>query len=350
MRKRLTNGLATTVWLGVALAATLLAAAWLPGNLRADTTVEKLANAVAFSGAVLGFHLGLAAAGGMLVASLLRRWRLATAAGVVAIAGVLPAAVTSLPKSPPPVAGPTLRVQSLNALGGNREWDRLLAAIEAADADVLVVQEWDRAHDEALVGPLAALAARFPHSLRYADGLTRGMASFSRTRILAHTPAGVDHTVGENDLRLQRVEIEHAGRRVAVYNVHPASPGRPGKFAWSQRQAADLADLLAEEPLPHVVAGDFNAPPRSANLAALRGLGLREAHDQAGRGRGATWPKLHTWSLRHRVVRRLPGVRIDHVFFSPPFAATSAAVGDYHGSDHLSVTATLAFRDRHAPG
>jgi endonuclease/exonuclease/phosphatase (EEP) superfamily protein YafD len=136
-----------------------------------------------------------------------------------------------------------------------------------------------------------------------------------------------------------RIEIEHQGRRIAIYCVHVLPPARLELVAEQRRQIAwlaqDAAGVLAGPDAPGAVilAGDFNAPFHTNHLRELRALGLREAHSAAGIGRGATWkPRSLPFSLA-------PGVRLDNAMFSSDLRCSGARVGPDVGSDHRPIAA-----------
>ena len=342
LRPRLARGVAGFLWACLAVAAAWSLFAWLfPQNLRQAHAPLVLLNGVAFAGQVLRFHLAICCGVAVLLALPIRRWKLAAASAAVGLVLAAPTGLAWLPKSPPPpAAGPTLRVQTMNLLFSNYDAADIFAALDAADADVIVLQEFQDWHERFVTDHLAA---RYPYSTRFPDADTRGMAVFSKRPLVDATPGGELLAVGRSGLRAQRAVVELGGRPLAIWNVHPTSPGGLRSFAWGQRQAADLADALADESLPHVVAGDFNAATGTANLQAFLDLGLQEAQATAGVGPGWTWPRQR----RGRVLKwfaELPGLRIDQCFFSPELTVTRAAVGPYHGSDHLGVIADLAWR------
>ena len=127
------------------------------------------------------------------------------------------------------------------------------------------------------------------------------------------------------------------GRLVALYNVHLKSPRSAGDVADGRLAFAQLLDVLAADPLPSIVAGDFNFPETAPQHAALKRIGFREAHEQAGHRRGATWPARGP-------LTNVPGWRIDHVYFSEQFMALSCQTGGFTSSDHLPVAAELAIK------
>lgn len=328
------RSLAFILWTGVIASALWLAFAFLyPPDLAETRRPFMLLNCVAFVAQVAGYHVGLACLAAAAFSLVLRRWRLLILALLVALPLTIPEWWSHLPKNPP-AAGETLRIASVNIYVRNNSPHYILPELDAIDADILLFQEWHTWHDR-FIRP--ELAEEYPHQLSFAHHNTLGMAIFSRFPFEETTPDGVDYRLGDEGLRLQRVVIGFEGRQLAVYNIHMISPGRPGALVWGQRQTAELIATLDSEPLPYILAGDFNATPHTANLDRLRDSGLAEAHDLAGRGRGTTWPA-------RTALRRLPGFRIDHIFLSPDLTATHAAVGDYDGSDHRPIFADVGWR------
>lgn len=105
-------------------------------------------------------------------------------------------------------------------------------------------------------------------------------------------------------------------------------------MAW---ELGRLAEGAVSEGAAVIVAGDFNAPWRAHTLEPLRDLGFREAQLEAGRGPARTWPARGLLSLP-------PGIRIDHVAFSPGLECVEAWVGEATPSDHRPVFARFVLR------
>jgi endonuclease/exonuclease/phosphatase family metal-dependent hydrolase len=83
-----------------------------------------------------------------------------------------------------------------------------------------------------------------------------------------------------------------------------------------------------------VLAGDLNADRDHAALRSLLETGLRDAHDERGRGLARTWPAgLPVLHLDHVLVRDGAGARV---------VVRSVREVDLPGSDHLGVVAELA--------
>ena len=132
--------------------------------------------------------------------------------------------------------------------------------------------------------------------------------------------------------------VRIAGHKVTVFNVHLLPPRDLQYFGEARWQFADLLDALEREEGPVIVAGDFNFTAQSANASVLKRAGLREVHDLAGWGRGATWPVMS-------YLRRVPGLRIDHIFLGAGLTCLQATTGEGQGSDHRPVIAELSFPD-----
>ena len=296
-----------------------------------DPPYARLA-AVAFFGRVFTFHLGLIVALIAAVAVPLRRWRLTTVATVIAAVSLWPTLLACLPRHPPPPAGPAVRVMAMNVKYTNGDAADMVAQVRRFNPDVLTVEEFGRPPRRALD---AALTADYPfRSLKSGAGI--GLGIYSRLPFEDGPP---QLSFGGHRRQIRCV-LRLNDRRVALYVLHPLSPRSVARVVENRLATADLADQLAHEPLPVILAGDFNFTAETPNAAALRAAGLTDAFDLAGRGRGSTWPALPRWAAR------LPGVRIDHVYLSPGLTCCGYATGGFTGSDHYPVVADLAVARR----
>ena len=86
------------------------------------------------------------------------------------------------------------------------------------------------------------------------------------------------------------------------------------------------------------MAGDLNADRDHAAFRDLLATGLRDAHDERGRGLARTWPE------------RFPLLHLDHVLVRDGAGAGIAVLDvrevEVPGSDHLAVVADLAVLPR----
>jgi endonuclease/exonuclease/phosphatase (EEP) superfamily protein YafD len=336
-----------------------------------------LVHYAAFMAEVFLFHAGLAAAAVLLIAVAARRRRLAAAATLAgallagpelasyrpwpgangaapARAGAPGASTMPTPASAPAPgaalaagadaapAPPTLRLLCANLMDGRVDPDALRAQVDRFDPDVLLLQEWTPA---AVASLKPWLLGRFPHHAEVVRDDAFGQAVFSRRApaapVRAYPPAAA---IREPQMT---VAVALDGRPMRIVNTHLLPPVSPALFAEQRRGARALAALLRAGrdgaavpgggPPVHVLAGDFNATPRTDLADAFERAGLRSAMDEGGvAGRGTTWP-------RRGALAMVPGLRLDHVLVGPEVECRRAEVGGDIGSDHLPVFVELAW-------
>jgi endonuclease/exonuclease/phosphatase family metal-dependent hydrolase len=128
--------------------------------------------------------------------------------------------------------------------------------------------------------------------------------------------------------------IDWQGRLVAIYNVHFPSPRRhlgstgasrvlpqlaalvfgddakmDAYWRWRVDMARDLAGRLQKEPLPWILLGDMNTPPRGVIYSRLLSMG-EDLHVRVGEGFGHTFPG----DTRNPLALARPWLRLDYVF------------------------------------
>jgi exodeoxyribonuclease III len=298
--------------------------------------------------------------------------------------------------SQPAASDVALRVMTLNMWGGALHAGRSMvdnvAALRAADADVIVLQEtWlpdisgcasETCVENArgLVCDIAAELGLHCHEQR-GPAVRGAMATLSRHPVTGATASGLG------------VTLDVGGRAVAVFNIHlPDAPYQPYQIARIPYDGApwiDTADdaiasanaarghvidllereLPADGASPVIVAGDFNEPshldwtPRAVAAGLqplpvawpatrrLRALGFTDAYraihkDEVGRS-GATWSALQTVGEKHDridfVFARGAGMVVrDASVIGEQGPASDIAVSTWP-SDHRGVVATLDF-------
>ena len=325
--------LRSEAWIFVVICYLLIAAAYVwPEDFRSSNTVFVGVSWVLFMVRTFIFHVGLLLLVIGVVSARARNRGLAMATAPLLAVCLGPMLRSYLPGSAAPAAGPTLTVMSVNLLAGARETEHIIAEIKAADPDVLLLQEYTDDWHEALE---AALGPDYPLREHVVRDDSFGIAVYSRLPVVE--PVERRLPLGGQSVPQMRAVVEHAGRKVAVYHIHLRPPELLEYTVATRLQFADLSDRVADESLPVIVAGDFNFTPRSAQAAALRRLGLAEAQQAAGRGRGATWPVISFY-------RYLPGLRLDQVYVSEELTCIEARTGGGSGSDHRPVVAKVAFR------
>jgi endonuclease/exonuclease/phosphatase (EEP) superfamily protein YafD len=219
-----------------------------------------------------------------------------------------------------------------NVLQTNREADRLLGIVRAADADLVLCVEtddWWRAR-------LDALAETHPHTVRCALPNTYGMLLYSR---LPLEEASIDFLVQPDIPSIQAKVRLRNGHQVWLHCVHPRPPA-PGESDESVERDAELllvGKRVRETPLPVVVCGDLNDVAWSRTTRLFQKVS-RLVDPRKGRGFFSTF---HA---------RYPGFRypLDHVFHSDDFRLVELRRLPYVGSDHFPVYAALSYEPQAA--
>jgi len=281
----------------------------------------------------LKFHIGLACLACVVYAAVRRRWRLTVVAGMATMMAFAPALWGAITRDDVPApAGATMRVMSMNVMLTNRNADALLETVRHAEPDVLVLQEYTRTIDEPL---RKELADEYPYQLRKPMENSDGWAVYSRRPLLA--PIDTALQLGDSQ-RQARFAVRMGATEVIIYALHLTCPKSIDQIGANRAEVADLVSRISSEGKPVILAGDFNFTDGTANANALEGVGLRDAHDLAGSGRGSTW-RYRALGFTHR----LPGFRIDHIYMSDKLTCTSAQVLDTAGTDHRPIIADVAW-------
>lgn len=190
----------------------------------------------------------------------------------------------------------------------------LHAWLGAIDADVLVLQE---------LNPRAAAAVSkwpdYPHQILTPREDPFGIAIISR------------HPLESSEL------LERAGRtpqihtqvvwgdtRFVVSAVHPMPPISAQYHLRRHELFAAAARWASSQPLPAIIAGDFNSSPWSSAMRPLAAAGLERATSLQ-----PTWPSA------------LPVIPIDQIVTSEHWSLVQAGVGPDVGSDHRPVFARV---------
>ncbi|MER7578850.1 RNA repair domain-containing protein [Kitasatospora sp. NPDC097691] len=251
-------------------------------------------------------------------------------------------------------------VTSLRAVTWNTLWDRydtdriatarrrplLLAALEAADADVIALQEVEPALVALL---LAAPWVRAGYTLN-TDPLGRdvdehGLLLLSRLPVLE---AG-QHTLGPHKA-VTAITVRTAGEPLTIAAVHLSSDHSPDGAARREAELAELAEGLGGVEGELLLLGDFN-DARSGTSGPAAALGLRDAWTQV-HGPSDDTPTFDPTVNPLAAVSSLTGRpgRIDRVLHRSDSTRVTAAglLGDrptadgLHPSDHYGVLVDLA--------
>jgi endonuclease/exonuclease/phosphatase (EEP) superfamily protein YafD len=301
----------------------------------------------------LAVYLFLPLPGVLLIGLWMRRREIWLGSGVTLALGVYLYGGLFLPKLPPAQAdGKTLTIMTYNSLGFNEQPEAVVAAIRAARADVVALQELNPAVAEAIQ---RQLTSKYPYqTLKPQPGIT-GLGVISRYPLhpIGQTLPGA--WIGPPQILTMNFE----GTVVTLINFHSVSVNFEG---WDfrakveqaarerERQAQTLAHVAAVQPGPLIVLGDFNASEQSTAYRLVTSV-LTDAWREAGYGLGHTFPGADSPGSARPVIAGIPVpmwlVRIDYIFYSNHWQAASAWLGPWDGvSDHRPVVARLILVDR----
>jgi len=244
-----------------------------------------------------------------------------------AIAATWPVGVEIWPRDPAYGEGTPLRVLTANLYLDNIDHEGAVAAILAADADVLCLQEvthaWARSLDE------KGVTEAYPHRHIEPEDSPFGIALLSRMPMTEVEPYELAY------LTQLRAILDVEGTQLELHCVHLMPPLMPALYVRHERGGADLVARLSErgeEAGPIALAGDFNSTPYNALHRALDAE-LDDAWDVAGDGFGHTAPA--TLSL-------IPPMRVDHVYAGGGVRILDADLLPGNGSDHHPLLVYLA--------
>jgi endonuclease/exonuclease/phosphatase (EEP) superfamily protein YafD len=279
---------------------------------------------------------------------ILRQKRLTIASSIVCL--ILMGWLHSTYWSPNPASIPddalTVKVLSLNLSWHSTKTESLVELLQSETPDIVLLQETTKRNTHKVVPYVEEL---YPYTF---FGNRVGM--FSRYPIVEKKMIHL----GELEEFQQRVIVDIEGQPVVVYNVQTIAPWiRPQPwigtltiptYEYGDRnlQIADLIDRIHEETLPVIAAGDFNLTDTSQDYRRLQTV-MEDAYKQSGYGFGFTWPygwplsdliKQINWRLTH------PLFRIDQIWYSAEWSATSSQVLPPTGSEHLPIEASVTLQ------
>jgi endonuclease/exonuclease/phosphatase family metal-dependent hydrolase len=184
-----------------------------------------------------------------------------------------------------------LRVLTYNILlGGERREERIAGVLARSGADLIALQE---VRDNGMVARLAGQLGMTAVAGSPSDGGPLGLAVLTRLPIAAHR----NHRhAGMLRSHLEVTVAPRRGDRLRLHVVHLAArfgERKRGEARRMEELAHVLADIGREEPMPHLVVGDFNSLSPGDHLEAtgflrrmneLRKAGLLVRQDRGWRG------------------------------------------------------------------
>ncbi|MEZ4672432.1 MAG: endonuclease/exonuclease/phosphatase family protein [Anaerolineae bacterium] len=239
-------------------------------------------------------------------------------------------------------------IMTYNLHGEAHHLEPMLRLIEAANADVVALQELS---DEAAGCFETALRERYPFQALYPQSPSNnGQGVLSRFPITNHDYWRNPH-ISPNSLGHERVGLDVNGNSMTLYNAHPLHPGMGSTWFDTAARARELDTVLekaVKETGAVLIVGDFNMSDQSDEYERMRSR-YSDAFDAVGRGMGFTFPDLRTfeslpsyWPLPLALP---PFLRLDYIFHTAHFIPLEACVWpESGGSDHRPVIARLALQ------
>jgi endonuclease/exonuclease/phosphatase (EEP) superfamily protein YafD len=269
-------------------------------------------------------HLALLLILALVIAAVLRHWRIAGVAAAGLALNVWPMYGTIIgPNTPPAAGGRVVRVVAFNVQVGNANLVGIANYLDSLAPDVVVLEEVTASSIERLVPLLPQLS----HHFVAVDEGVRGVLILSRWPLDA--PALV--TRG-NVMYGARADVDLGDRKFRLYGVHLNWPVVMAAERTRNEQLGALGRELAECQGPCVAVGDFNVTPWSSHFRdVVKGPGVRDC--AAGHGWLPTWNSGLPSALR---------IRIDQCVANAAMGVANVLVGRSAGSDHFATINDLS--------
>ena len=253
-----------------------------------------------------------------------RAWAFASAAAAaLAVAPVVPwyFAAAALADD---VTRPSMKLLVSNVYVSNHQHERLLQRIAEENPDVVGLVEVNARW----LHRLKKLRAAYPYHFEVPDEHYVGLALYSRlpledARVLQ---------LGRSPTPAVAATLKTAAGDIELILVHPISPLNAEYVQRRDDQILAIAQYVAAEMSPTVLAGDLNLTMWNRGYRPLaESGGLRNARE--GHGVEPTWPSIGPL-----------GVPIDHILASSDVQLRNFQVLGDIGSDHLPITAEFSLR------
>lgn len=253
--------------------------------------------------------------------------------GVTASANVMvPEAMAAMQKRPPAPAGKTMTLMTHNLFGLNYEMEKVVAAILAEEADIIVLQEYfgDQATD---LHP--RLLASYPYFVRCEGGKRANLGLYARLPF-TQTEDGACPDDAYGTTRTAHILATFQTEDGNSFSVITTHMDWPIPVSRQQEQLTALAEVVDKIEGPMILAGDFNSTPWSYALrdfVARNGL-VRETQNMLTFP--MTWYYLGAWR------ETIPFLPLDHVMTRGGIVVHDVDTGQPTASDHLPVVVTFS--------
>lgn len=259
------------------------------------------------------------------IATLAGRHAAALAGALVGIGFLALVAPLAFPaRLPAADGGPTITVLHANVQYSNPDIGAAIAAIEAADADIVALSELTP--DFAAAIDASAIAEDHPYRITRPGNGAIGLGMWSRLPIEEGEP------LPDSAMTLP-AEVHLADRTLHLLLAHPLPPLFHGT-RW--RAEMDAMRSLPRDRLDDtLVVADLNVSYYHPALRRfLADADLRDVHVARGRGFSFSWPTDEPVP---------PFVRLDHALVGDRVTAPAIADVDIPGADHRAFVVTVAW-------
>jgi endonuclease/exonuclease/phosphatase (EEP) superfamily protein YafD len=260
------------------------------------------------------------------IANWRRSWSLAIVSGLVGVGTlVLLVPVTMATSSGSPGDPASITVIDSNVLVGNPSQPEAAQVILEADADIIVLSEFEPSMREMLSAQGAD--DRYPYRELHDIPGTEGMGVYSKFPLLdiefgpVGSRAAIQATVTPDGLPPMR-----------LIAVHPFPPvALPWRLNWAP-DLAKISELGQASDLPTMVIGDFNASYFHPDFRRVL-KHYTDVHQALGKGLSTSWPADEFMP---------PFVRLDHALVRNGLVPIDVRDIRIPGSDHVAFVATVA--------
>jgi endonuclease/exonuclease/phosphatase family metal-dependent hydrolase len=258
----------------------------------------------------------------------------------------------------------SVKVMSFNiahglGMDGLVNLEKTALVIENSQADVIGLQEVDRyfSSRSSFVDQVAWLGGRLGMYTAYGANLDMepiraghprrqyGNAILSKYPIKYvenHSLTPVHCEFGNNEQRgVLEAVVEMEGTLLHIFNTHLALKEEELKMSIDE-----LLSLTKKCKLPHVLLGDFNAPPDHEGIQRLN-RHFTDAFLKLKKGDAYTYPTRYTNAATGE--NYVPATRIDYIFSDHQLQAVGAAAADTAVSDHLPIIADFVLETAKTP-
>lgn len=240
-----------------------------------------------------------------------------------------------------------VRLLTYNAQGAQDEWDLAVDTIEAADADIVALQEVTPELAETIE---VRLSDDYPYRFLASEPGSSGMALISKIpfEVVQH---GLPTSWNGRPI-LARFDWQGQSFQLLTLHTWASGPSSRELFRWAIDARLENFRFLEQqiprwlEDGPLIVAGDFNITHLNEGYEEMT-THLRDAWREAGWGLGHTYPVSNVadgpLALKYGIPVPQRLIRIDYVFVSDEWLLGSAEIAEYHGGgDHLGLVIEMA--------